>query len=257
MQFKGFWAHYGPQAIYDFLMVRFMLKRIQAIVPMTYVPILRLLSEDPKKVNEGYRRVLARREPVRLFDSPRTRWRKRYGSHIRELEWVYDELHSILPKREFEDLVVGIMAEGISNWIGFLSPSLERGTRGGTDREGTKGPRPEPGRFARWSARQLERLVTGPVGAWMLRTINPSGFLVGPVEMRSFANGEMEMFVPECYMHTVVGTGKPQDHACVYGCKGACEQVFGPDSIMTLLFEPHLPELSCTMRAKIRGMPRA
>ena len=59
------------------------------------------------------------------------------------------------------------------------------------------------------------------------------------------------MYVPRCWMHTVVGDGKTHDEACVLGCKGGCEAVFASGGMMVMTFEPHLPEFSCTIRSRV------
>jgi hypothetical protein len=77
------------------------------------------------------------------------------------------------------------------------------------------------------------------------------------VLIKMLPEGELEMFIPRCWMHTAPGDGRTQDEACVQGCKGACERLFGPEAPMTMLFEPHLPEYSCTLRAKMgAGAPQ-
>ncbi len=78
--------------------------------------------------------------------------------------------------------------------------------------------------------------------------------MVGPVEMEMQpGGGELKMFIPRCWMHTAPCDGRTQDQACVQACKGACERVFGPDSIAPMIFEPHLPDYSCTVWIKLGG----
>ncbi len=82
------WKQWNPQAFLDWLLASIVMSRVEDVIPKTYLPILRLVAEDAAKVDDDYRRVVSLREPLRLLDSPRERWRKRYGRFVRELEWV-------------------------------------------------------------------------------------------------------------------------------------------------------------------------
>ena len=128
-EFGSGWQKWNSQAWYDYIVVKLMMSKVGYVIPKTYVPILRLVSEDVGKVDDGYAQVVALREPVRLFDSPREKWRKIYGSYIRELEWVYGELRKHFPTKEYQDLVTDIMARAIREAMGAFLPSLEKMTR--------------------------------------------------------------------------------------------------------------------------------
>ena len=92
------------------------------------------------------------------------------------------------------------------------------------------------------------RLVAAVIDAFFSR-FNLASFLVGEVEVsRVEARGVAEMEIKTCAYHTVAGTGAPQTRGCLWVCKGACEKVFGEDSPIVLKFEPHLPELGCSIR---------
>jgi hypothetical protein len=257
-EFGTGWAKWNPQAWMDFLMIKVMMGRVADVIPRTYVPILRLVSEDSGKVDDEYRRIVAKREPIRVFDSPRDRWRKMYGSYIRELEWVFGELQRVFPKREYEELVVDIMARNIRDALGAMLPSVEKSTRG-ADRAAHRphAPGREPSIIARWAARALERVMNGPIGRWTMRHMNPVNAIVGPVEMKLLPDGQLQMYIPRCWMHTAPGDGKTQDQTCLLACKGACERVFGPQSVAPMLFEPELPDFGCTLTVNMGGRARA
>jgi hypothetical protein len=251
-EFGTGWAKWNLQAFIDYLMVKIMMSRVHDVIPKTYVPILRLVSEDVGKVDEEYKQVVSLREPVRLFDSPRDRWRKMYGPYVRELDWVYNKLREVFPKREYEELVVDIIARAIREWVGAFVPWLEKGLhRGNTASDDPHPPGREPGPVVKWAAKMLEKALKGWLGKWLAKNVNPASFLVGPVEQKINEEGELEMYVPRCWMHTVVGDGKTHDEACVLGCKGGCEAVFAPGGMMVMTFEPHLPEFSCTIRSRV------
>jgi hypothetical protein len=256
-EFGTGWQRWNLQAWLDFAMVKILMGRVSDVIPKTYMPILRLVCNDTAKTDADYAHVVAMREPVRLLDSPREKWRKMYGAYIRELEWVYGELRQHFPAREYEDLVIDIMARTIRNWIGAFLPTLEAGTRGtaadGSAAAGPHAPGQEPSWLARKAARVMEKAVNGPIGRWLMNNLNPASFMVGPVEMEMLPGGEMKMFIPRCWMHTAPCNGRTQDEACVQACKGACERIFGPDTMAHMIFEPHLPEHSCTLWIKLGG----
>ena len=80
----GFYYNWGPQAWIDMWMSNSMLvKKAMPIVSHTFVPILRL-SGDKEQVDRDYADVKSRREILKWSDSPREKWRKRYGNFVRE-----------------------------------------------------------------------------------------------------------------------------------------------------------------------------
>jgi hypothetical protein len=253
-EFGGGWSKWNLQAWIDFLVVRTMMKNVADCIPKTYVPILRLVAEDAGKVDDGYAQVLALREPRSIWDSPRDKWRKLYGSYVRELEWVYGELRKYFPKHEYQELVVDIMARTMKDALGTMLPTVEKGTRSAADRDrdpnvATK----KPNAIGRWFAHQVERAMVGAPGKWLMDNANPMNAIVGPTEMKFLDDGNIEMYIPRCWMHTAPGDGQTQDQTCLWGCKGASERVFGPDSIAPMHFEPHLPDFSCTLTVSLKG----
>jgi hypothetical protein len=46
------------------------------------------MTADPEQIDRNYAEIRSRREKVRLFDSPRERWRKYYDNFVREVEWA-------------------------------------------------------------------------------------------------------------------------------------------------------------------------
>jgi hypothetical protein len=237
-EFGTGWRKWNPQAWVDFFTVKMMMSRVGDVVPRTYVPILRLLSEDVGKVDAGYDQIVSQREPIRFFDSPRDKWRKIYGSYIRELDWVLGELRQHFTHAEYEELVVDIMARNIRQAMGSLLPSLEKMTRP----EGSA-----PSQPATAAARPSRRgKLVEKLGAFLLKHVSPISAIVGPAEVK-MSGGRIELYIPRCWMHTAPGDGRTQDRACLEGCKAACEAVFNGNTPLAMLFEPDLPEYSCTL----------
>jgi hypothetical protein len=149
--------------------------------------------------------------------------------------------------------VIDIMARTIRGWLGPFLPALEASTPSGAANLRPHAPGQEPSWIARRTATAMKRAINGPIGRWLMSHLNPASFMVGPVEMEMQPAGELKMSVPRCWMHTAPCDGRTQDQACVQACKGACERVFGPDSIAPMIFEPHLPDYSCTVWIKLGG----
>jgi hypothetical protein len=253
-EFGTGWKKWNPQAWMDFIMVRTMMGRVADVIPKTYVPILRLVSEDAGKVDEAYRQVVSMREPMHWYASPRDKWRILYGSYVRELEWVYGELRQHFLKQEYEELVVDIMARAIKDALGAMLPTVEKSTR--TRAEADRDPHTpgrEPSAIARWVGHRFESAMKGWLGRWMMKHMNPVNAIVGPAEMKLLPGGALEMTIPRCWMHTAPGDGQTQNETCLLACKGACERVFGPESLAPMAFDPHLPEFSCTLTVKMGG----
>jgi len=244
---------WGLQASFDYLMLRNMLQYCWMVVPHTYLPVLRMLSEDVGRVDAAYADVVAQREQIERFDSPRERWRKTYGSYVRELNWVSVELSRLLSKDQYEAFVTGAMARQVEAWAGRLKPGMARLFDSGRDGEAKPSAANE-------NAPAPRRRKSGAVANWVQNTLVPKvmgqfnlgGFLVGPMnfEVLDVQAREMKVYIPNCAMHTVVSETEPQTEACLQSCKGACEAVFARGGPVEMEFEPHLPGLDCTMRVR-------
>ncbi len=118
----GLLYNWGPQAWIDMIMSRQMIvKRAWPLIPYTFLPILRLTT-DAARIDREWIDMRSRREQVRWFDSPRERWRKSYGSFVREAEWALLELRKHFTPAQYEDIVVGTsVALAHENSQGFLA----------------------------------------------------------------------------------------------------------------------------------------
>jgi len=239
---SGLLYHWGPQAWIDMWMSRSMIvKKAWPLVHYTILPILRMTT-DAERVDRGYAEIRARREAIRLLDSPRERWRKNYGNFVREMEWALLELRKHFTREQYEEIVVGtsvaLAHENSRDFIEMMKSMAD--TKPPKNARAGDGPS-QPSR--------LQKLA--------FDMFNPAGFLTGPAEVTHFdpAAGEVTMEIPDCAWH-VCGDQKdlPNPNAlpeegCLLICKAAFERLFdGEDGGLRVEFDPHLPETSCTVR---------
>lgn len=219
----------GPvTALRDDWIMRSMLSRVGDIPETVLLPMLRLVADDRTAVDDGWAAVIAERKPNRLFESPRKSWQRRYGQFVYELEWASGELVRFLPYADVEELVSSTVATRLRRWLRYLLPMFN-----------------------------AVRLVPPGLHPTVMDTgVGVSTFLVGPIHRTGVeADGTVVYEIPECAMHTSVGTNSPQENSCLMACKAACEKVFDANSAMPLEFDPHLPGLSCTLRVRPAGPP--
>lgn len=117
------WVQWNPQAWLDWATCAFVMGRLEDVIPKTYVPILQLTSGDVAATEADYAAVVSRRETARWSDSPRERWRKRYGAFVRELEWVYGALRAHFPPREYEELMADLMHRALRDQVWTFFPT--------------------------------------------------------------------------------------------------------------------------------------
>ena len=245
----GFLHNWGPQAWIDMVMSKRMLvDRGGPMVPYTFLPILRMAA-DPEQVDRDWTVIRARREKVRLFDSPRERWRKRYGNFVREIEWALLELRKHFTRKQYEEIVVGtavaLAHENSSDFIEMMNSMTQKSA---SEKSSGRGTAKEPSR--------MQKLA--------FEMFNPAGFLTGPAEITEYdpAAGEVTMYIPECGWHVcgareqLPNPDKLPEEGCLLICKATFEELFdGENSPLSMEFEPHLPDTSCT--ARLSWKPRA
>ena len=240
----GWYYHWGPQAWIDMWMSNSMLvKKAMPIVSHTFVPILRL-SGDKTQIDQDYTEIKSRRETIRWHDSPREKWRKRYGNFVREVEWALLELRKYFNQQQYEDIVIGtsvaLSHENSPEFLKMMNSMSEKNKNRKPRRNTSEGPQ-KPGR---WST-------------FLFETFNPAHWLTGPATITEYdpANGLTVMEIPSCGWHTC---GPPDrlpnpdalpEEGCLHICKGPFEALFnGEGGGLKMEFDPHLPETSCTVR---------
>ncbi|MCZ7530188.1 MAG: hypothetical protein M5U31_07455 [Acidimicrobiia bacterium] len=243
----GLSYNYGLQAIIDMAMSQRMIaERGGPMVQFTLVPMIRIAADDPAEVDRAYLDICSRREKIRLWDSPRERWRKNYGNFVREMEWALLELRKYFTQEQYEEIVVGTGAalarQGSQKEIDFLNKQAQKAE---AERQRNPGKQQKNTRL-----REL-----------LLKIFDPgrfSAFLVGESEITEMDPdaGTAVMEVPNCAWHTC---GDPDslpnpdalpEQGCLLICKGVFERVFDGSEGIKMEFDPHLPETSCTIRIR-------
>ena len=239
----GFYYNWGPQAWIDMWMSNSMLvKKAMPIISHTFVPILRL-SGNKELVDRDYADIKSRREILKWSDSPREKWRKRYGNFVREVEWALLELRKHFSQKQYEEIVIGtsvsLSYETSADFIAMMRSMSEKNNN--KKPRATKDGSTKPGRWA----------------TFMFETFNPAHWLTGPATITEYdpANGLTVMEIPDCGWHTCADAATlPNPNAlpeegCLNICKGPFEALFnGEAGGLKMEFDPHLPETSCTVR---------
>ncbi len=252
----GLSYHWGLQAWIDMVMSRKMIAdRGLLTVSHTFLPMLRMASDDPAAVDRDYATIRARREPVRLWDSPRERWRKYYGNFVREMEWVLLGLRSHFPREQYEELVIGTLASlsrlDSQREIDALNRNVTKMRKVRAERAAQRAAGTEPTDPAEQSGwRALAAKLADPTRF--------SAFLVGEAEVTEMDidEGTAVMEVPNCAWHTcpdpdsLPRPGVLPEEGCLLVCKGLFERVFDGVEGLEMRFDPHLPETSCTIRMR-------
>jgi hypothetical protein len=241
-QRRGLIYNWGPQALIDMMMSKKMIAgRGGPMVQFTFVPMIRIASSDPEAVDRAYLEIRSRREKVRFFDSPRTRWRKYYGNFVREIEWALLELRPYFSQAQYEEIVIGSGAA-----LARQDSQREIDALDNAARKSRAEREQSPGR--RHRMKELVAKIVDP-GRF-------AAFLVGDSEITEMdtATGTAVMEVPNCAWHTCADPSTlPNPNAlpeqgCLLICKGVFERVFSSPDGVRMEFDPHLPETSCTIR---------
>jgi hypothetical protein len=240
----SFYYNWGPQAWIDMWMSNSMLvKKAMPIISHTFVPILRL-SGDKEQVDHDYAEIKTRREVIKWTNSPREKWRKRYGNFVREVEWALLELRKYYSQKQYEEIVIGtsvsLSYETSADFLNMMNSMSEKNKNKKAKPAKDGGPS-KPGR---WST-------------FLFETFNPAHWLTGPATITEYdpANGLTVMEIPDCAWHncaaqdTLPNPNALPEEGCLNICKGPFEALFkGEGGGLKMEFDPHLPETSCTVR---------
>jgi len=231
----GFWLTWGWPAILDLILGRMAVKRLKPLVPHTFVPIIKLCSDNREKVDKAYKIILGYHEPIRFFDSPREKWRKAYGNYVREIEWACFELRKYFNKRAYEDLVINATADYIREVLGPIVEQMKQSTL--KQRE----------YFSKKS--DLMNKIGGMMTGLFFKVFNITGWLAGKTTLTevNLREGLMVMWYPDCQMLRAPRMKNLPEESCLLSCKGGCEKLF-EEGIVKMTLDARLPETSCEVR---------
>ncbi len=227
---------WGLQAWWDYLIGKHYFKKIALCVPHTFIPILKLCADDRQKIDGQYGQIKALHEPVRWGDSPRERWRKFYGSMIREVEWACQEIKPHFNKSAYEELVINVTNDYIQEVLPGAIAFMDRLMCFGKD-------------YGRFLGKAPNRLMGHLVRFMFENVLNITGFLVGPIVVKeyNFREGYVVMEVTDCLWLRSPRMKELPEEGCLLVCKGACEKAFAHFR-STMLMEPGLPDTTCELR---------
>ena len=237
---KGFWGNWGFQAFVDLILGKLAMKTLAPLVPHTFVPIIKLCSDDRNAVAAAYKTVLDQKEPIRFFESPAEKWRKTYGNFVREMEWACSELRRYFNKRAYEDLVINATADYIDDALGTIIDSLKKSMLMQRDMFSGKQTR---------MSDLLHKISGMMTKVFFEKVVNITGWLAGNVEIHEvdLRNGVMVMEYTDCLMLRAPRLKALPEECCLLGCKGACEKLFEEGPVRMTL-DTRLPETTCEVR---------
>ena len=188
---SGVYYNWGPQAWIDMWMSNSMLvKKAMPIISHTFrahpAPVRRQgagRSGTTPRSNPG-------REIIKWSNSPREKWRKRYGNFVREAEWALLELRKYYSQKQYEEIVIGtsvaLSYETSADFLNMMNSMSEKNKN--KKAKPSKDGSTKPGRW----------------NTFLFETFNPAHWLTGPATITEYdpANGLTVMEIPDCGWHT-------------------------------------------------------
>lgn len=231
----SFSADWGPQAWIEMFMANaVMVQPLSPLLRYSFLPLLRLRREA-SALDKEYEALLAQRELSVWYDSPREKWRKRYGNLVRELEWALLTLKPLLSEEQYKQQV-------ISTCAGVIAESSQR-----------------------WQKRWHKLFVVGHFilpKAWQQTLINwtsPTGFWTGPMLLSRYSpeQGKVDISVPKCAWHScgkrsqLPLNSKLPEQGCALVCKASLEHIFNSSNGKTkVTLHPNLGKRSCAIKLR-------
>ncbi len=237
---QGFFRHWGFQAWMDLILGKLALSRLSPLVPHTFIPIIKLCSNNRKEVEAAYKIIQEYREPISFFESPREKWRKYYGNFVREIEWACFELRKYFNKRAYEDLIINATADYISEALGPIVDALKKNLIMQSEFFSKKKQTPMS---------DLMNRIGSKMTAIFFHVANITGWLAGDVEVRevNLREGLMVMEYMDCGMLRAPRLKNLPEESCLLACKGGCEKLFETGPVRMTL-DTRLPETTCEVR---------
>ncbi len=240
---RGFFYNWGLDAIVNLLVGKYVMKTIFFMVPHTLIPMIKLCVDNRKEVDREYEKLKEHNEITRFFDSPRERWRKKYGNYIREIEWACHHLRQYFTKRAYEDLVINVTADYMKSRMSAVVPFFNM-------LMGIKKERKEKKKEYSKFSDLVNKFASWFVGKIFSDGINLVGFLVGDIEVKELdmRQGYMEMKVVDCLWLRSPRMKDYPEEGCLLFCKGGCEKAFEIDAPFRITLDPLLPESTCDIK---------
>jgi hypothetical protein len=186
---------WGHKAILTYLVGKAAIKRCHPIVAHTFLPVLKLCSDNRKDVEDAFQEIQKLNERTRFFDSPYEKYRKVYGNYVREVEWCCVQLRRYFTKRAYEDFIIDATFSYNNHVMGKYTDLMNNLMLMGRTREGI---RKKSGKIAAFINRILPRFLDFV----FKHVFNPIFWLVGDVDFQEYnlRTGEMVLYVKDCLM---------------------------------------------------------
>lgn len=192
---RGLYNNWGHQAILTYLMGKAAMKKVNPIVTHTFLPILKLCSDNREDVEDAFTKIQELNESIRSFDSPYEKYRKMYGNYVREVEWCCVQFRRYFTKRAYQDFVIDATYDYNNNVMGKSADRLYSQMVMGRTRESVTKKSGKIGTY-------LNAILPKFLDFVFRHVFNPVFWLVGDVEFQEYnlRSGEMVLNVKDCLM---------------------------------------------------------
>ncbi len=207
---KSLYYNWGHQALFSYLLGKAAIKRLYPLVIHTFLPILKLCSDNRKDVEDAFKKIQEIHEKIRFFDSPYEKYRKTYGNYVREIEWCCVEFRKYFTKRAFEELIIDSTYFHNMEVMGKAIERLNKMMVIGKTKESLK---KEQGK---WDA-FINKIITKILNFNFKYIFNISFWMVGDVEIEDYnlRTGEMVMKATDCIMLRAPRMRQLPEDACI------------------------------------------
>ncbi len=207
---NSIYYNWGHISTFTYLLGKAALKRLYPLVPHTFVPIIKLCSDNKKDVETAFKKLQEMHEQIKFFDSPYEKFRKIYGNYVREIEWCCYQLRKYFTKRSYEDLIIDSTYQYINEVMGKYIDSLNKMMLMGKTRERLK---KKPDKMEK----AVNRIMTKMIRFNFKHVFNLTGWMVGDVEIEEYnvRTSEMLMKVTDCLMLRAPRMRQLPEDSCV------------------------------------------
>ncbi len=207
---NSLYSNWGHRAFFNYLLGKAAVKRLYPLVPHTFVPIIKLCSDNKEDVDAAYKRIKEMHEKGKFFESPREKYRKIYGNYIREIEWSCRQLRKYFTKRAFEDLIIDSTLLYIKEVMGKYIVKMNKMMLHGITLEILQKKPDKRDEF-------LSKILTRIMNFNLKYVFNVAGWLIGDVEVPEYnaRTRAMVMKVTDCLMLRAPRMKQLPEEACL------------------------------------------